>query len=244
LESGQAFVVVPARRAATRLPDKLRLDESGQPLLAHTLRRCLASRRADRVLAAVDGEELAEVARAAGAEAVLTDPELPSGSDRVWAAVQRFPEAGRIVNVQGDEPEMDPAAIDQLFDALAGGAEVATLAAPWPAQTPHQDAAAVKAVRAEDGRALYFSRAPIPHPRNAGGAVPLLHLGVYAYTRAALAAFASSPPSPLERTEGLEQLRFLERGTPVQLLEWPHAFPGIDTRADYDAFLQRQKQGT
>ncbi len=244
MESGQAIVVVPARRAATRLPHKLSLAESGKPLLAHTLERCLESRRADRVVAAVDGEELAEVARAAGAEAVLTEPALPSGSDRVWAAVQRFPAAEHIVNVQGDEPEMDPAAVDSLFASLSGGAEVATLCAPWPTATEHQDPAAVKVVRAADGRALYFSRAPIPHPRIEGGAVPLLHLGVYAYTRAALGAFASSPPSPLERTEGLEQLRFLERGTPVQVLDWPHAFPGIDTRADYDAFLQRHQQGT
>ncbi|MBC8327281.1 MAG: 3-deoxy-manno-octulosonate cytidylyltransferase [Planctomycetes bacterium] len=220
------------------------LADSGRPLLAHALERCLASRRAARVIAAVDGPELAAVARAAGAEAVLTDPDLPSGSDRVWAAVQSLPEARWIVNVQGDEPEIDPAAIDALFEALAGGAEVATLAAPWPEGSDPADPAAVKVVRAGDGRALYFSRAPIPFRRQAGAAGPSLHLGVYAYTREALAAFASSPPTPLERTEGLEQLRFLERGTPIQVLSWPFAFPGVDTRADYDAFLQRQKLGT
>ncbi len=238
------LVVVPARRESTRLPDKLLLAESGRPLLAHTLERCLASRRADRVVAAVDCPELAAVARAAGAEAVLTDPQLPSGSDRVWAAVAGLPEATHVVNVQGDEPELDPAAVDALFGALAGGAEVATLAAPWPAGTDHADPAAVKVVRAADGSALYFSRAPIPHPRHPGVVVPLLHLGVYAYTRPALAAFASSPPSPLERAEGLEQLRLLENGTPIQVIEWPRAFPGIDTRADYEAFLARLTTGS
>lgn len=233
------LVVVPARRESTRLPDKLLLAESGRPLLAHTLERCLAAGRAERVVAAVDGPELAEVARAAGAEAVLTPPELPSGSDRVQAAVEKLGGAERIVNVQGDEPEIDPAAIDRLADALADGAEVATLAAPFPTGADPADPAAVKVVRDLAGNALYFSRSLVPHRRRADGAAPLLHVGVYAYTGAALAAFAAAAPTPLERAEGLEQLRFLERGVPVRVLDWPAAFPGIDTRADYDAFLDR-----
>lgn len=244
MSAGQAIVVVPGRRAATRLPDKLLLAESGRPLLAHTIERCLGARRADRVLAAVDGEELAAVARAAGAEAVLTDPALPSGSDRVWAAAQAVPEARFIVNVQGDEPEIEPGAIDLLIEALEGGAAVATLAAPWPAGVAHDDPAAVKVVKARDGSALYFSRAPIPHPRRPGGVAPLLHVGVYAYARAALAAFAASSPTPLELTEGLEQLRFLERGQAIAVLDWPRAFPGVDTRSDYEAFLARRQQAT
>lgn len=241
----QAAIVLPARRASSRLPEKLLLAESGRPLLAHTLARCLTLAPAVRVVAAVDCEELAEVARAAGAEAVLTDPDLPSGSDRVWAAVQAMPELQHVVNVQGDEPEIEADAIRAVFAALRAGAAVATLAAPLAA-TSFADPACVKLVRALDGRALYFSRAPIPHPRNDLGEAgrPRLHVGVYGYTRAALADFAAAAPTPLERTEGLEQLRFLERGVPIQVVDWPHAFPGIDTREDYDAFLRRQSPPT
>jgi len=244
VSGGLEVVVVPARRASTRLPDKLLLAESGRPLLAHTLERCLAARRPAAVLAAVDGPELAAVARAVGVEAVLTPPELPSGSDRVWVAIRERPEVARVVNVQGDEPELDPEAVDALLEALDGGAAVATLAAPFPPDSDPADPAAVKVVADLAGRALYFSRSLLPHPRHAGAAVPRLHVGVYAYTRDALARFAGRSPTPLERTEGLEQLRFLEHGEPVAVVPWPRAFPGVDTAADYAAFLARQRQRT
>ena len=240
----EAVVVVPARRASERLPAKLLLAESGRPLLAHTLERCLASNTADAVIAAVDGPELAEVAAAAGAEVVLTDPALPSGSDRVWAALRERAAARFIVNVQADEPEIEPEAIDALFGALAGGAEVATLSAPFPAGVSPEDPAAVKVVADAKGDALYFSRALVPFPRRASGAQPRLHVGLYGYQRSALERFATRPPSPLEMREGLEQLRFLEYRERVRVLEWPHSFAGIDTRSDYDAFLERQAQRT
>ncbi len=236
--SDGTVVVVPARAAATRLPNKLLLAESGRPLLAHTLERCLAATRPGRVLAAVDDPALAEIARAAGAEAVLTDPALASGSDRVWAAVAGLDGVERIVNVQGDEPEIEPEAIDAVCAALEDGAPAVTLSAPLP-DGSLEDPAAVKVVTAADGRALYFSRAASPHPRNPGGAEPRLHVGVYGYSRAVLADFASWAPTPLERAEGLEQLRLLEHGVPLQVLPWARAFLGIDTRKDYDAFLKR-----
>ena len=242
MTDGQTVVVVPARAASTRLPRKLLLAESGRPLLAHTLERCLAARRPARVVAAVDSEELAAVARAAGAEAVLTDPQLPSGSDRVWAAVQALPDAARVVNVQGDEAEIEPQAIDAVCAALEEGAAAVTLAAPLPAGA-FEDPGAVKVVCTLDGRALYFSRAPIPFPRHAGGAAARLHVGVYGYARATLAAFAAWAPTPLERSESLEQLRLLENGVALQVLDWPRAFLGIDSRKDYDAFLQRHSPG-
>lgn len=237
-----SVVVVPARRDSTRLPRKLLLAESGRPLLAYTLERCRASRMAERVVAAVDGGELAEVARAAGAEAILTPPELRSGSDRAWAAVAALPAARWIVNVQGDEPLVEPAAIDALFAALGSGAEVVTLCTPFPAGRAPEDPSAVKVVADGSGRALYFSRALVPYPRNAGAAAPRLHLGLYGYSRAALQRFASLPQGPLERAEGLEQLRFLEHGDTIQVLEWPRAFQGVDTREDYEAFLERVGQ--
>lgn len=237
-------MVIPARRASTRLPQKLLLAESGRPLLAHTIERCLAAHAPEAVIVAVDDPELERIAREAGAEAVRTPSELASGSDRVWAAVERLPQVQRIVNVQGDEPEVDPEAVDAVCGALAAGSEVVTLASPWPEGVAPEDPAAVKVVCAPDGRALYFSRAAIPHRRNSSGRGPLLHVGVYGYTRAALERFASHPPTPLERTEGLEQLRFLERGESVLVIDWPRSFPGIDTRQDYEAFLRRKAQRT
>lgn len=239
---GAAVVVVPGRRDSTRLPRKLLLAESGQPLYAHTLRRCLGASVPGRVLAAVDGAELAAVAATAGAEVAVTDPALPSGTDRVWAAAQRVPEAQWIVNVQGDEPEVEPAAIDAVFGALAAGAEVATLCAPFPPGVDPHNPAAVKVVLDHAGRGLYFSRAAIPYPRNPDARGPWLHIGVYGYTRAALQHFAAWSPSHLERVEGLEQLRFLEHGVTIQVVPWTSAFRGIDTREDYDAFLQRIAQ--
>ncbi len=218
------------------------LAESGRPLYAHTLARCLAARGADRVVAAVDGAELAEIAREVGAEPVLTDPALNSGTDRVWAAARRFPEAAIVLNVQGDEPEIEPGAVDAVIAAVRAGAEVATLAAPMP-DGAFADPARVKVVCDNNGDALYFSRAPIPHPRFADGpAAPRLHLGIYGFRRAALERFTGWPPSDLERTEGLEQLRLLEHGVRIRVLHWPRAFSGIDTRADYDAFLARTRQ--
>lgn len=239
-----AIVVVPGRRDSTRLARKLLLRESGKPLLAHTLERCRAAQMAARVVAAVDGPELAEVARAAGAEAVLTDPALASGSDRVWAAAQRYSGARWIVNVQGDEPEVEPEAVDAVFGALAAGAEVATLAAPFPPGVSPAHPATVKVVTDAAGRALYFSRALIPYPRNADPVGPRLHIGVYGYTRAALSRFAAWPTGHLEQVEGLEQLRFLEHGVTIQVVPWSSAFRGIDTREDYDAFLRRAAQRT
>jgi 3-deoxy-manno-octulosonate cytidylyltransferase (CMP-KDO synthetase) len=241
-ESALVVVVVPGRGASTRLPRKLFLTESGKPLYAHALERCLAARTADRVLAAVDGPELAAIARAAGAEPVLTDPALASGTDRVWAAVRDLPEAAIVLNVQGDEPEIEPEAVDAVIGAVRDGAEVATLAAPLPPEA-FADPARVKVVVDLRGDALYFSRAPIPHPRFADGpAAPRLHLGIYGFRREALRRFTAWPPSALERTEGLEQLRLLEHGVRIRVLDWPRAASGIDTRADYDAFLLRSRR--
>lgn len=238
MSGGETVVVVPARVAATRLPDKMLLAESGRTLLAHTLERCLAAQRPARVIAAVDDERLAAAAREAGAEAVLTPPELPSGSDRVWAAVAGLDSATRIVNVQGDEPEIEPAAIDAVCAALEEGAEAVTLSAPLP-EGRLEDPSAVKVVCTLDGRALYFSRAGVPYPRLEGGAEPRLHVGIYGYARAVLRDFAGREPTPLERAEGLEQLRLLEHGVAMRVLPWSRAFLGIDTRRDYDAFLER-----
>ncbi|MHC4823859.1 MAG: 3-deoxy-manno-octulosonate cytidylyltransferase [Planctomycetota bacterium] len=237
---GRTLVVVPARRASSRLPEKLLLAESGKPLLAYTLEACGAAKLPDGVVAAVDDPVLQQVALDAGVDAVLTDPELPSGTDRMWAAAKAYPDAEFLINVQGDEAEIEPEAIDAVCQALQGGCPAVTLSAPLPSEAI-EDPAAVKVVSGLNGDALYFSREGIPYARRDGGYAPRLHLGVYGYRREVLERFATWEPTPLERTECLEQLRLLEHGVALRVLEWPHAFAGIDTRKDYDAFLQRRK---
>ena len=142
--------------------------------------------------------------------------------------------------MQGDEAEIEPEAIDAVCRALLEGCAAVTLSAPLD-QAALEDPAAVKVVVGVGGDALYFSRAPIPFVRKDGAFLPRLHLGVYGYHRDTLERFAGWSPTPLERTEGLEQLRLLEHGIALRVLDWPHAFAGIDTRKDYDAFLERRR---
>jgi 3-deoxy-manno-octulosonate cytidylyltransferase (CMP-KDO synthetase) len=232
------IVVVPARRASTRLPDKLLLAESGRPLLVHTLQQCAKAKLPDLVVAAVDDSALHEIAQQAGFHSVMTDPDLPSGTDRVWAAAQEYPSAEFIVNVQGDEAEIDPAVIDLLCQALLDGSPTATLSAPLAYEQRH-DNAAVKVVTALNGDALYFSRSAIPFVRGEDVGARL-HIGIYGFQRQSLQRFSELPPSPLEKCEKLEQLRLLENGITMRVLKCAHVGVGIDTRQDYDMFLQRQ----
>ena len=232
-------VVVPARRASSRLPEKLLLAESGRPLLAHTLHQCLQAKQVRAVIAAVDCPELAAVAQEAGAEVLLTDPALASGSDRVWAAIHKDPTIQAVINVQGDEPEIDPAAIDRIADALKGGAAVATLSAPLSADA-WMDPAAVKVEAGSDGQATsFFRESPTGKPSGEGCATARLHIGIYGYQRTVLEQFAKTPPCKEELEARLEQLRLFSMGIPIQVLNWPTAFAGIDTRLDYDRFLKR-----
>ncbi|MFT7516268.1 MAG: 3-deoxy-manno-octulosonate cytidylyltransferase (CMP-KDO synthetase) [Myxococcota bacterium] len=237
ISSPRLIVVVPARRASTRLPNKLLLAESGQPLLAHTLQQCAKAKLPDLVVAAVDDDALFAAAKAAGFDAVMTDPSLPSGTDRVWAAAQQYPSAEFIVNVQGDEAEIDPTVIDLLCQALLDGAPTATLSAPL-SDAQRDDAAAVKVVVDLQGNALYFSRSAIPFVRGEDVGARM-HIGIYGFQRQSLKRFSELTATPLEKCEKLEQLRLLENGIAMRVLKCAHASIGIDTRHDYDMFLQR-----
>lgn len=221
---------------ALRLPGKPLALIGGRTMLA---RMIAIARAADcgPVLVAAAEAELVAAAQALGAEAVLTDPALPSGSDRVWAAAANRPEA-LVVNVQGDMPSLDPAYIRQAVAMLHSdpAAHIATLASPSDDPEDRANPNVVKAVASfpptgAHGRALYFSRAPIPH-----GPGPILrHLGLYAYRRAALQHFVAAKPSALEQRERLEQLRALELGLTIAIA-LVEAFPkGVDTPADLDA---------
>lgn len=247
--------LIPARLESSRLPRKLLLSETGKPLIQHTWEAACASSSIDEVIVATDSPEIASVVREFGGRVEITG-EHTSGTDRIAEVVQRScSDATLIVNLQGDEPEIDPADLDSLIAILRDGPrwEMATLATPI--NDPHilTDPSCVKVVRATDGRALYFSRAAVPHARDGspedwlrneryGLESPwLLHLGVYAYRREFLLAFTEWPPSRLEQLERLEQLRALEAGATIQVGLVPQASVGIDTREDYARFVARRE---
>lgn len=241
----RAAAVIPARYASERLPGKPLLDTTGWPLIRHVWEQVRAARHLDPVIVATDDVRIAEAARAFGAEVAMTRADHPSGSDRVAEVAQRL-SADVILNVQGDEPELDPADLDRLVERLAAHPDEAlsTLARPFgPDESDHfADPNAVKVVLDGCGRALYFSRAPIPHGTDTAGT--WLHLGVYAWRREALLTFAGTKPTPLERRERLEQLRVLEHGQSIGVVTTGHAALGIDTPDDYARFVERVATGT
>lgn len=239
------LVVIPARYASERLPGKALLRESGRSLVQHVWERVREARRAPRIVIATDDPRILAEAERFGAEALLTSPTHPSGTDRV-AEVARMVEAGIVVNWQGDEPELPGAACDALVAAFDDPrVPMATLAAPCDDPEAFAAPSVVKVVCDAAGDALYFSRAPIPHPRTRGGgaATPLQHVGIYAFRRETLLRLAALPPAPLERAEGLEQLRALTHGIRIRVVVTPHVGRGIDTRPDYDRFLARVRAG-
>jgi 3-deoxy-manno-octulosonate cytidylyltransferase (CMP-KDO synthetase) len=232
--------VIPARLASTRLPGKVLRPIAGVPMLGWVYRAALACPQLDQVLIATDSSEVVAYADSEGWPSVMTSPDLPSGTDRVHA-VSGLVDADIYVNIQGDEPLIRREHIDALLRPFAlAAAEVTTLSTPCsPAEV--DDPNAVKVVTASDGRALYFSRASIPY--NRGIAIPpRKHLGLYAYRKAALARFAGLPPSPLEMTERLEQLRLLENGINIYVEHTTFTTIGVDTEADLLAVEQVLQQ--
>ncbi|MBI3790496.1 MAG: 3-deoxy-manno-octulosonate cytidylyltransferase [Gemmatimonadetes bacterium] len=234
------LAVLPARLSATRLPNKPLRLLGGRPLIVRVWERVRQLGVADRIVVATDHEEVASVCRAAGADVAMTRADHPSGTDRVAEVAGRAEYRGFpvIVNVQGDEPFVDRAAIAGAIDIVASGRHplgtAACLATPGILDRPD----VVKVVVADDGRALYFSRAPIPFLRDPADAPRLQgqvrqHVGVYAYTRAALAAWVALPPHPLEQVEKLEQLRPLAAGWAMGVADVPDTpTGGVDTEED------------
>ncbi len=191
------------------------------------------------MIVAADDLKIVRALEPYGTTCVLTDPNHPSGTDRI-AEVARGRSEDVIVNVQGDEPEIEPAIIDALAERLEQSDDaMATAATPFPAGSSPADANLVKVVCGLDGRALYFSRAPIPFDRDGAGAAYFLHLGIYAYRRAFLLEFAAWRPTPCEQAEKLEQLRALEHGASIYVLKVDRPSHGIDTPQQYDDFVNR-----
>jgi 3-deoxy-manno-octulosonate cytidylyltransferase (CMP-KDO synthetase) len=229
-------LLIPARMASTRLPSKPLADIGGIPMIVRVWRQAVAAGLGPVVVAAGEPQIVAAV-EAAGGRAVLTDPDLPSGSDRIWAALgQLDTRHDVIVNLQGDLPALDPAQLRAVVAALEkSGADIATLAAPIDNDADKTNPAVVKAVVAWDasgtlGRALYFTRATAPT-----GDGPLFHhVGLYAYRREALESFVALPPSPLELREKLEQLRALEAGMTIAVARVDEAPLSVDTPDDLE----------
>jgi 3-deoxy-manno-octulosonate cytidylyltransferase (CMP-KDO synthetase) len=278
----RAIAVIPARYASTRFPGKPLAADTGQPLIQHVYERARQARRIARIVVATDDARILDAVRGFGGVAVMTRPDHPSGTDRIIQAAEGL-DADLFLNIQGDEPEIDPGHLDGLIELMEADpeAEVGTLACPFAAiaGSNPRDPNAVKVVLDVRGRAIYFSRSLIPYPRaesgawslesgarevgprlfsgepqasalqtsELGGQCPphaphLLHVGVYAYRPAFLTSLVGLAPTPLERTEQLEQLRWLEHGHRIAVRVVDSAAKGIDTRDDYAAFVKRWRE--
>lgn len=225
--------VLPSRWGSTRFPGKPLHRIAGKPLIQHVWERCQQCARLDEVLVATDDIRIRDAVIGFGGKVAMTSPEHSTGTDRIAEAALAVPQATHIVNIQGDEPLIDPALIDELAAVMAAdpSLDMATAANPLdPADPAVQDPNVVKVAVALDGRALYFSRSPLPFFRNAVEGLPVLrHKGIYAYKRDFLERYISWPPSPLEQAESLEQLRALENGASIKVILTSDSSPGVDT---------------
>lgn len=244
--------IIPARLQSTRLPRKLLLNVTGKPLIQYVWETACECPEFHDVVIATDSEEIARVVHSFGGRAEMTG-EHNSGTDRIAEVTRRcFPDADVIVNLQGDEPELDPQVVAALVREMrSSGCQMATVAAPITSPAVVRDPSCVKVVMDVTGRAMYFSRSPIPfsrdlaiedHFRDGEPSPWLLHVGLYAFRRDFLLKLTTMPPSPLEQLEKLEQLRALQSGASMAVAVVNHAAVGIDTPEDYAAFVARQSR--
>lgn len=248
----QALAIIPARMSSTRLPGKPLLAETGKPLIQHVVENATKAESLERVVVATDDQVIVDAVQTFGGEAVLTGPH-PNGTSRLAEALTLIDSDHElIVNVQGDEPEVDPSVIDALVAGIAADtdAPMATLCSRFADGEDPTNPNIVKLVRDQNGRAMYFSRSLIPHDRDNGGAGSDLdaywkHPGLYAYRRSFLTdIYPTLTPTPLEDIEKLEQLRVLEHGYRIAVIEADAPEPGIDTPEQYAAFVERFTSNT
>jgi 3-deoxy-manno-octulosonate cytidylyltransferase (CMP-KDO synthetase) len=245
VKGSTAVAIIPARYASTRLPGKPLLLISGEPMVARVCQRASLARSISRVIVATDDARILEAVRAAGFEAVMTGDQHETGTDRIAEVAEQL-ECDLVVNVQGDEPLIAPSTIDAAVAALAAdpAAVASTTSEPLASASQLLDPNVVKVATRADGRALYFSRAPIPYPRDAGALAALAsrpggpppecrkHTGLYVYRRDFLIELSRMAPTPLERLERLEQLRILERGFDIRVVEVAERSVAVDTAED------------
>jgi len=237
----KAVGIIPARWRSTRFPGKPLHLIGGKPILRHVWERCRRAKKLDAVIIATDDMRIARAAFDWGADVSLTSPKHQSGTDRVAEVARKAPQFEFIINIQGDEPLTEPSLLDRFVETLRSNRKIDIVTAAHPfenaaeAALPHQ----VKVIVDRDGNALYFSRYPIPFPRNHSVPIKYLrHQGIYGFRRKALLDFVRLKPTPLERAESLEQLRALENGVKVHVLLTKHGSPGVDTPADAKAVEQ------
>jgi 3-deoxy-manno-octulosonate cytidylyltransferase (CMP-KDO synthetase) len=249
-------VCIPARYDSTRFPGKVLAQDTGKYLIQHTYEQALQAKLPQRVIIAADDEKIVAAAAEFGGECVLTSPDHQSGTDRIAEAVRNL-DADIVINVQGDEPEIDPAHIDHLAELLLHDPDVpmATLATPLRRPEQVADPNVVKVVVSSlvarrssldtPARAIYFSRSPIPYDRDHAGIGPadqyLRHIGIYAYRKEFLLKLTTLPQTRLEKREKLEQLRAVENGHPILVGIVEDTSEGIDTPEQYAAFVKRYK---
>ncbi|MGK5082484.1 3-deoxy-manno-octulosonate cytidylyltransferase [Bdellovibrionota bacterium FG-1] len=233
------LAVIPARYASVRLPGKPLALIHGKPMIQWVYERAKAARGLDRVVVATDDERVATVVRSFGGEAVMTSSDLQSGTDRVGAVADQIP-ADIYVNIQGDEPMMDPLAIEKAVDLVKSGRfPMGTAMTPLRDRRELHDSSVVKVISDSLGRSIYFSRLPIPYSRGAEPSAGekfacMRHVGLYVYDRATLMKFRSLAPSAFEKGEILEQLRALEAGIPIGIAEVNFISVGVDTPEDLE----------
>ena len=237
----KAAGIIPARWGSTRFQGKPLYLIAGKPLLRHVWEQCQLAKKLDSVIIATDDMRIADAAFHWGAEIALTSPRHQSGTDRIAEVARKAKRFTFIINIQGDEPLVDPRLIDELVEKLERNPkiDIVTVAHPFDdpagASSPHQ----VKVVVDLAGRALYFSRTAIPFPRDLSRIKYLRHQGIYGFRREMLLQFVKWKPTPLERAESLEQLRALENGVSVHVLVTKHGSPGVDTPEDAVALEQK-----
>lgn len=227
--------VIPARYSSTRLPGKPLADIAGKPMIQHVYERAILAKRPGQVIVATENELVYETVENFGGQVMLTSPDHPTGTDRLAEVAGRFPDVDLIVNVQGDEPLIPPEIIDQLAGAFDGNQDLqmATLMTEMD-ESEYNTPSAVKVITDLQGYALYFSRSIIPFPRHSAGIPIYKHIGIYAYRRDFLLKYAKLTPTPLEKTESLEQLRALEHGYRIKVLKTDFKSIGVDTMEDLE----------
>jgi len=243
----RAVGIIPARWSSTRFQGKPLHLIANKPLLRHVWERCCRATRLDSGIIATDDIRIAKAAFDWGAEVAMTSKKHQTGTDRIAEVARKSRQFGLVVNIQGDEPLVDPSLLNRLVETLQANPEIDIVTAAHPfenaakAASPHQ----VKVVVDGDGNALYFSRYPIPFARNHSAPIKYLrHQGVYGFRREALLDFVRLKPTPLERAESLEQLRALENGVKVHVLLTKHGSPGVDTPADAKALERKLARAT
>ena len=241
----EVLAVIPARYGSSRFEAKVLAKDTGKFLVQHTYERALCAESVEKVLIATDSEQVLRACASFEADCVMTSTAHQSGTDRIAEAARDI-DAEIVVNLQADEPEIDPANIDYLVEVLQkSDADMATLVALFESEQQIHDPNIVKAIVDKNGRAIYFSRSPIPYDRSAGGVGPtagyLRHLGIYAYRKDFLLKFTTLPRGELEKCEKLEQLRAIEYGFSIMTGKVEHAWEGIDTIRQYAEFVARFK---